>query len=78
MPRYFFDSRDGEAFIEDDVGTELPDLAAAKIIAAQSLAELARDVLPGSEKRVLIVEVREGRRPVLEARLTFEAVTLVP
>lgn len=43
MPLYFFDTRDGDDFIEDDVGLELPDLERAKIVAAKSLAELARD-----------------------------------
>lgn len=77
MPRYFFDTRDGDAFIENEIGLELPDVEAAKAVAAQSLAELARDVIPRSERRVLIVEVRDEERPVLEARLTFEVVILV-
>lgn len=46
--RYFFDTRDNGTFIEDDVGVELADLEAVKTQAALSLAELARDVLPGS------------------------------
>jgi hypothetical protein len=74
---YFFDTRDGDMFIEDDIGSELPDLEAVKIVAATSLAELARDVIPGSTKRTLVVEVRDERQPVLQARLVFEAVLLV-
>jgi hypothetical protein len=70
--RYFFDTRDNTKFIEDDVGAELADLDAAKIMAALSLAELARDVLPGSTERVLSVEVREGFQPILKDVLTFE------
>jgi hypothetical protein len=50
---YFFDTRDNGTFIEDDVGIELADLATVQTQAALSLAELARDVLPGSIKRVL-------------------------
>lgn len=56
---------------------ELPDLGAVKAIAAKSLAELARDVLPASVKRVLRVEVRCDHQRVLEARLTFEAIVLL-
>lgn len=63
MPRYFFDTRDGDVFIEDGVGEELPALEAAKAMAAMSLAELARDVLPTSERRILVVKVREEQRP---------------
>jgi hypothetical protein len=41
-----------------------------------SLAELARDVLPGSSKRVLAVEVRDAIQPILRDVLTFEAIVL--
>lgn len=78
MPRDFFDTRDGEKFIRDDDGTELADVEGAKQLAAASLAELARDVIPGSERRHLTVEVRSETRPVLETRLTFQAILLVP
>lgn len=71
MPHYFFDTRDGDRFISDDYGTVLPDLQAAKKVAAESLAELAREVVPGSDKRVLTVEVRDQQQLVLETRLTF-------
>ena len=73
---YFFDTRDNGTFIEDDVGTDLVDLNAVKALAALSLAELARDVLPGSIKRVLSVEVRDAVQPILRDVLTFEAVVL--
>ena len=74
--RYFFDTRDNGSFIEDDVGIEFDDLDAVKTQAAVSLAELARDVLPGSIKRVLSVEVRNAIQPILRDVLTFEATVL--
>lgn len=77
MPRYFFDTRDNDTFVEDDEGLEFDGLEAVKIQAAKFLADLARDVLPGSMKRVLAVEVRDERQPVLRAMLTFEAVLLI-
>lgn len=77
MPWYFFDTRDDDKFIEDDEGVELADLEAAKALAAVSLAELARDVLPSSAKRELAVEVRDERHPVLKALMHFEAIILV-
>ncbi|HEX8644748.1 MAG TPA: hypothetical protein VF702_12635 [Allosphingosinicella sp.] len=73
MPRYYFDTRDDDDFVEDEFGIDYPDLEAVAAEAARSLAELARDVLPGSLKRVLMAEVRDGRGPVLRARMTFEA-----
>ena len=41
MVRYFFDISDGE-FLRDDVGTELPDLAAARRTSVDIVAELLR------------------------------------
>ncbi len=76
MRRYFFDTRDNGTFIEDDVGLEYPDLEAVKAAAARSLAELAREVVPGSSRRELAVEVRDAQGPVLVARMTFEALIL--
>ena len=78
MPLYFFDTRDDDDFIEDEYGVEYPDLEAVKVEAARSLAELARDVIPGSVKRKLAVEVRDANGPVLMALMTFEAVVLRP
>jgi hypothetical protein len=74
--RYFFDTRDNGALIEDVEGIEFADLDSVKTQAALSLAELARDVLPGSVKRVLSVEVRNAVQPILRDVLTFEAIFL--
>lgn len=78
MPLFFFDTRDNDDFIEDDMGLDFPDLEAVKVEAARALAELARDVIPGSLKRELAVEVRDALGPVLRALMTFEAVILRP
>ena len=78
MPRYFFDSRDNDVFIEDDEGWELPDIEAVKVQAAKALAELAIDVIPGSLARHLSIEVRDEQGPVLIATMTFAAIILRP
>jgi hypothetical protein len=77
MALYFFDTRDDDTFLQDDEGVDLPDVEAALRAASASLGELARDVLPGSARRELSVEVRDERGTVLHARLSFEAVVLV-
>jgi len=73
---YFFDTRDNGTFIEDNVGLEFVNLDQVKNQAALSLAELAHDVLPGSIRRVLSVEVRNAFQPILRDVLTFEAIVL--
>ena len=78
MPRYFFDTRDNEALVTDEEGLELPDLQAVKVQAGLALAELARDVIPGSVRRHLSVEVRDDQGPVMVAMMMFEALILRP
>lgn len=78
MPHYFFDTRDDEEFISDDVGLELPEIQAAAKVAAQSLAELALEVLPGAAERCIGVDVRDEQREVLTTELTYKAVFHYP
>jgi hypothetical protein len=59
MARYFFDTRDDDEVILEDLGLECRDLEFIRAEAATSLAELARDVLPGSIRRRLRVDVRD-------------------
>ena len=79
MALYFFDTRDNGTFIQDDEGLELRDLDAVKVQAATSLAEIALDVLPGSLRRTLGVDVRDAEGlPVMITELIFEARILIP
>jgi hypothetical protein len=77
VPLYYFDSRDGESFIEDEDGLQFPDLETARDQATAALADLAKDVLPGSIRRELAIEVQdEYKEPLLRTSLMFEAVRL--
>jgi hypothetical protein len=69
---YYFDTRDDGAVVTDDVGIELVGLDAVKALTARSLAELVLEVLPGSLKRCLGVDVPdEQSRPVLTTELVY-------
>lgn len=73
MARYYFNHRDGDAFIQDDEGVELESLEAAATEAARALADCARDVLPRSIRRELTIEVGdEDKQPLLQTNLIFE------
>jgi hypothetical protein len=73
MPLYFFDSHDGEHFLRDDTGLELAGIEAARDAATTGLADLARDAIPKSTRRELVVEVRdEHEQQLLRASLWFE------
>ena len=73
MALYNFDHHDGTEVVIDDVGLEFPDFETVKVEAARGLADLARDVLPGSVRRELAIVVRdEQSRHVMKTFLIFE------
>ena len=73
MPRFFFDVRDGELFIEDEEGLELSGLEEAREHAALALADMAKDVLPNGMKHEMAIEVRDdAKEPLLQTILRFE------
>jgi hypothetical protein len=75
MPRFYFDIRDGERVIADDAGLDLPDLGAARKLAARAVADMARDAAGGEYPRTIAVEVRDGSHaPLLAATASLEVV----
>ena len=65
MPRYFFDTDDGDVLVEDGEGIELPDAEAARTIGVAALPDMARDRLPDGDRRTFAVRVRDERGTVL-------------
>jgi len=59
VPRFFFDIHDGERFTPDDTGMEFPDAQAARDNAVVSLPDIARDVMPGGQKRTFVIAGRD-------------------
>ena len=77
MPRYFFDTHDGDSFIQDEIGLEMDDIEAARDQATRGLADLARDSIPGAVRNELSIEVRdEASHLLLRASLWFEVAVL--
>ena len=74
MPRYYFDTDDGDGFIEDDEGQDLDGIEVARLQAQSGLADMARDVVPGDgTQRVMKVRVRDKTgNTVLCAVLTLQ------
>ena len=70
MPRFYFDTRDGETFLPDDDGVELVSVEAARDEATSTLAEMLKDALPDDVGRERAIEVRdEAGRPLFRAAL---------
>ena len=66
MPRYFFDVREGESFIDDDEGFVFSGLDEAEQEAIQAVVSMGKDRLPRGDTREVTVEVRdENRKRVL-------------
>ena len=65
MPRYFFDTNDGDMVDEDDVGLEFADHEAARREAIATLPDMARDRLPDGDRRNFSVRIRDEAGTVL-------------
>jgi|RhiMethySRZTD1v2_1073278.scaffolds.fasta_scaffold5375935_1 hypothetical protein len=76
MPHYFFDTFDGEAWVIDEEGFECAHPDAALAQAQAGLGDIAEDELPDHQRRAMIVRVRDGHGPVLEAHLDLDTVWL--
>lgn len=76
MTRYFFDHRDNDHFVQDDVGLEFADLSAVQREAARALAEFASLVIPSLVRRVLTIEVRDDNGPNFQTRIVFEVIKM--
>jgi hypothetical protein len=72
MPKYYFDIRENDEIAVDELGMDLPDLRAAAVEAAQSLADMAKDVSPDSDCYSLAIEVRYGDKPLFKTAIGYE------
>ena len=73
MPRYYFDTIDGDLSVRDAEGVVIDDPEEVRRRAVSALPELARDDLPdGADDHVFIVRVRdEDGRHVFHATLSL-------
>jgi hypothetical protein len=73
VPRFYFDIRDNDKLTRDEDGVELDGVDAARREAAQTVAQMGKDVLPGTVHWELAIEVRNDRpEPLLRAALVFD------
>jgi hypothetical protein len=72
MPRYYFDIHDGRILTRDQDGLELKDIEAAKDEAVRALPGIAKDELPGGNRRDFVITVRnEAGQAVLRVTLSL-------
>ena len=74
MARYFFNVIDGKHLV-DEVGAELPDMAAVRALAIQSAGELLRDEAGDlAEEEWLMYVTNEAGQTVFKLRFSAEQV----
>jgi hypothetical protein len=71
MPRYYFDVHDDGTVTRDDAGVEVADLRAAETGAVKALADMARDMIVGVDRRRLRIDVRNDEGPAFTVALNF-------
>ena len=62
MPRYHFDLWDGEAFVSDEEGMELPDIESAQMEAAEFLSDTVKELTMRTSDpsgHAMAIEVRD-------------------
>jgi hypothetical protein len=73
MARYFFDVRNNGTLASDEVGLELSDFRAAVAEAAHALADSADQMVEGSLRQELAIEIRTAPYvAVLRVTLSLE------
>jgi hypothetical protein len=72
MPRFYFDTHDGETFMSDEAGLELDGIEAARAHAQAALCDVMSDVIPVTDQRTVFVRVRDmADHIVLKAGLSL-------
>ncbi len=66
MKRYYFDIRKDDDLAADEEGLIMRDIDAVQKEAALSLADMAREAIPGRDFHRMAIEVRDDIGPVLE------------
>lgn len=59
MPRFFFDTHNGDRFIRDTTGHDLPDRETARVQALEVFPDMTRDEIPDGDWRTFYVNVRD-------------------
>jgi hypothetical protein len=76
MPLYYFDLLDGEDFVKDEEGTDLPNISSAQIEATEFLTDMAMDIATRQSNPLgypMSIEVRDSEGPLFVLSFTFSS-----
>lgn len=75
MPRFYLHVCNGDGFVEDEEGLDLPSLAAARFKAIQGLRDiLAGEIRSGVLRRASFIEIEDERHELVMTVPFLEAV----
>ena len=77
MPRYFIDTTDGHLYAEDEEGSDVPDLQAARREAVASLPEIAKGLIDRVPSEVTSIVRDEAGSVLFKATLKISEEWLV-
>jgi hypothetical protein len=76
MPLYYFDLLDGEDFVKDEEGVDLPNISSAQIEATEFLTDMAMDIATRQSNPLgypMSIEVRDSEGPLFVLSFTFSS-----
>ena len=76
MPLYYFDLLDGEDFVKDEEGMDLPNISSAQIEATEFLTDMAMDIATRQSNPLgypMSIEVRDSEGPLFVMSFTFSS-----
>jgi hypothetical protein len=76
MPLYYFDLLDGEDFVKDEEGMDLPNISSAQIEATEFLTDMAIDIATRQSNPLgypMSIEVRDSEGPLFVLSFTFSS-----
>ena len=76
MPRYYFDLLDGEDFVKNEEGMDLPNISSAQIEATEFLTDMAMDIATRQSNPLgypMSIEVRDSEGPLFVLSFTFSS-----
>jgi hypothetical protein len=76
MARFYFDFHDANGILRDDDGEDLPDAIIARNVALETIGETVKELAYRHDGARVVIEVREGERPILRVSAVVETTSL--
>ena len=76
MARFYFDFHDADGVLRDDAGEELPSAIIARNVALETIGQTVKDLTYRHSDGRVVIDVRDGKGPVLRVSAVVETTSL--